>query len=153
MSDYHRKSNRGNDRNRYREEKPQINVPPFQGDWVADRIVNDSVVYAEKLGGRLKNDGFTSSQFRNFYGELKRIQLKGIESNISSFHLLKPKLAYSAGRAKKNEARGAKLFKNEILTMIEAVKIDEEGYLKRFNNFCDMVEAVLAYHKAAGGRD
>ena len=35
----------------------------------------------------------------------------------------------------------------------EAVKARTPKDEERFKNFCDFIEAILAYHKAAGGRD
>jgi len=129
-------------------------VPAFQSDWIVTGIKKDAIEYAEKLGATLKEEGFTTSQIRNFYGELKRIQLKGIEDAKarSSFHLLHPKLAYAAKRAEKKPGRGANRFKDEILKAHSAVNIDNDDYKHRFSNFCDLCEAILAFHKANDGR-
>lgn len=140
----------GNNYRNQRDSKPPIKLPPFQVTWIQKGITKEAVDYTEKLGEKLADTRFTTSQFRNFYGELKRIQLKGIQSNISAFHLLKPKLAYAAKRAGKS---GAELFKKEIIIVMEAVEIDNEGFEARFNNFCDLIEAILAFHKAFGGKD
>lgn len=134
-------------------ERPAIQVPSFQADWIVSGIKEDAVTYAEKLGEKLVEERFTTSQIRNFYGELKRIQLNGIEKHKSSFHLLHPKLAYAAKRAEKTGGKGANTFKLEILKAHKAVGIDNEGFEKRFGNFCDLCEAILAFHKAHGGRD
>ena len=133
----------------------------FEESWIERGINGSAITYCEKLGlflakvkrkheikSKEKEEALTTSQFRNFYGELKRIQLKGFENEKSSFHLLRPKLAYAASRAK---TRGAEVFKQEILKAHKAVNIDESGAEKRFANFCDFTEAVLAYHKANNG--
>jgi CRISPR-associated protein Csm2 len=126
----------------------------FEASWIESGITNLAINYCEELGHFLakvrshKEEALTTSQFRNFYGELKRIQLKGIDEEKSSFHLLRPKLAYAAARAK---TKGAQVFKEEILKAHAAVKIDESGAAKRFANFCDFTEAILAYHKANNG--
>lgn len=136
-------------------EREQIQVPAFQSDWIVSGIKGNAITYAEKLGIKLVEERFTTSQIRNFYGELKRIQLKSItgDKQKSAFHLLHPKLAYAAKRAEKTGGRGATTFKNEILKAHQAVNIDQEGFDKRFENFCDLCEAILAFHKANGGRD
>lgn len=129
-------------------------VPAFQPDWIRSGINKAAVEYAEVLGRNLKENGFSSSQFRNFYGELKRIQLREIDSKgITSFHLLRPKLAYAATRASKRTDSGPHVFKREIMKLMDATDIDQEGFEQRFTNFCQLVEAILAYHKAYGGRD
>jgi len=137
------------------QDKKEIKVPVFQSDWIVTGIKQDAIEYAEKLGEKLVEERFTTSQIRNFYGELKRIQLKGIEDAKarSSFHLLHPKLAYAAKRAEKSGGRGATCFKDEILKAHKAVQIDSDDYKLRFSNFCDLCEAILAFHKASGGRD
>jgi len=131
----------------------------FQPSWIETGITDVAITYCENLGNFLAKvkretgykpaeESLTTSQFRNFYGELKRIQLKGIEEAKQAFHLLRPKLAYAASRAK---TKGAETFKEEILKAHAAVKIDDENAAKRFANFCDFTEAVLAYHKANNG--
>lgn len=131
----------------------------FQNSWIEKGITGEAITYCENLGNflakvkkengyRTQDESLTTSQFRNFYGELKRIQLKGIEEAKQAFHLLRPKLAYAASRAK---TKGAETFKEEILKAHAAVKIDDENAAKRFANFCDFTEAVLAYHKANNG--
>lgn len=134
-------------------DREQIQVPPFQADWIVSGIKESAVTYAEELGKKLVDERFTTSQIRNFYGELKRIQLNGIAKLKPSFHLLHPKLAYAAKRAEKTGGKGANTFKIEILKAHKAVGIDNEGFEKRFGNFCDLCEAILAFHKAHGGRD
>lgn len=136
-------------RHQYSGAKEQPTFPAFKRDWITNQIDSEAVKYAEELGTALKNTNFTTSQFRNFYGEIKRIQLKGIGKNISAFHLLRPKLAYSAKRA---NSTGASTFKREMDKAIEATQIDQPGYEKRFKNLCDMLEAILAYHKSVGGQ-
>lgn len=135
-----------------KDDRQKTKVPAFESGWISDSITDQTIEYAESLGLRLKEENFTSSQFRNFYGELKRIQLSGITKNKTSFLLLKPKLAYAAARSKKDSRKagsGASLFKKHIFKMIEQVKLEENEYERRFKNFCDLVEAVLAFHKAA----
>ncbi len=136
----------------YKDDRPKTKVPEFESGWISDSITDQTIEYAESLGLRLKEERFSSSQFRNFYGELKRIQLSGITKNKTSFLLLKPKMAYAAARSKKDNkgsGGGASLFKNHIFQMIDQVRLEEEEYERRFKNFCDLVEAVLAFHKAA----
>lgn len=136
-------------------DREPVKVPDFKPDWIETGIKEGAITYAENLGKRLVDERFTTSQIRNFYGELIRIKLNGIESakNIASFHLLHPKLAYAAKRAEKTGGRGATTFKDEILKAHKAVKIDQPDAKNRFSYFCDLCEAILAFHKAYGGRD
>ena len=68
------------------------------------------------------------------------------EIEKASFFLLRPKVAYAFGRDEKN--KGLKLFKLIFERVYLLVK-DQKTY----NNFCNLIEAILAYHKAYGGKD
>ena len=101
---------------------------------------------AEELGKRLSRD-VTTSQIRNVFGAVKTMEMdmdKG-KFNAHEFVLLKPKLAYAAARANN---QGARQLKNVLSWAIDEVGDDETKFV-RFVNF---FEAILAYHKAAGGR-
>jgi CRISPR-associated protein Csm2 len=134
-----------------REERPKTELEKFAPEWITTGIKAGAIKYAEALGRRLVEDRFTTSQIRNFYGELIRIKMKGIGEEKASFHLLYPKLAYAAKRAEKTGGYGAKTFKDEIMKAHTAVDIDSDGAEKRFSHFCDLCEAILAFHKAHGG--
>lgn len=125
-------------------------IKDFDATWIADKITTQGINYAEEFGRFLVDKGMTSSQIRNIYGEIKRIQLKGFESDKTAFLLLKPKMEYAAKRANKPATYK---FKDVMKLAHDAVRTDEKGDEKRFQNFCDFIEAVLAYHKAFGGRD
>lgn len=126
-------------------------VREFESKWITESLDNNAIKYANDLGQYLKGNGFSTSQIRNVFGEVKRIQLNGFEENYSSFLLLQPKLAYAAIRSDKGI--GARTFKDEINKAIRAVVGENsEKSVKRFNNFCQLFEAILAYHKAHGGK-
>jgi len=125
----------------------------FLANWISDRLTDESITFAEKFGKHLKDSGFTTSQIRNVFGEIKRIQMAGFTGKEAQtdFLLLKPKMAYAAKRAtdKDRPTQEADDFEKVMKKAHETVA----GDLGRFENFCDFIEAVLAYHKAAGGRD
>ncbi|MCS6804231.1 MAG: type III-A CRISPR-associated protein Csm2 [Acidobacteriota bacterium] len=98
---------------------------------------------AESLGPRLQRGNLTTNQIRNIYGTVKQMEMRGFDAN--EFVLLKPKLAYAAARANSN---GARELKDVLSWAIDEVGNDET----KFARFVDFFEAVLAYHKAAGGR-
>lgn len=140
-------------------ESPDIffNKYPFKKEWILTGADEDMVKYAEIMGEYMAPKGksvrekdsdkqcLTKSQFRNVFGELKRIQ-GDFSGHISSFYLLKPKVAYAEGR-KKN--CGITLFKKIFDTAWELVDRDE----RKFLNFCNLIESIIAYHKAYGGKD
>lgn len=98
---------------------------------------------AEGLGPRLKQGNLSTSQIRNVYGFVKQLELRGFDP--AQLMLLKPKLAYAAARA---ENEGARELRDVLSWAIDEVNEDPE----KFRRFVDFFEAVLAYHKAAGGR-
>lgn len=119
-------------------------VPAYNREWIINGATPDLVDFAEKVGEFMAKNGLTNSKIRNVYGEIKRIQMGEFEKEKSSFYLLKPKVAYALGRDEKNE--GLKLFKKIFDKCFEFVT-DQKSYL----NFCNLMEAILAYHKAYGG--
>ena len=111
---------------------------------------------AERLGKQLARN-LTTSQIRNIYGAVKKMQMKG-ELDTHKLLMLKPKLAYAA----KRHGRGVDMLKDALTQAIDFVErkqidLSEEEQSKKkqekFNRFVDFFEAILAYHKDAGGRD
>lgn len=127
---------------------------------ITDKVTRTTVTFAEQFGSFLGKDEkeinqrtgrpqiveskLTTSQLRKFFGEVKRQQMNGY--NETEFVLLKPKLAYAVGRADKNSK--IKYFYNVISNAIDIV-LDSANPEKAFNNFIQIFEAIVAYHKAA----
>lgn len=101
------------------------------------------VQMAKKLGPRLHHGGLTTSQIRNIYGTVKQMEMRGFDAN--EFVLLKPKLAYAAARANTQGARDLR----DVLSWAVKEVGDQDT---KFARFVDFFEAILAYHKEAGGR-
>lgn len=118
----------------------------YQRNWIVSEANKDLVKSAECAGKFMASNGLTNSKIRSIYGEIKRIQMGKFEEEKVSFYLLKPKMAYALGRDDKN--RGLKLFK-----MIFDKCFDDVTDQKSYQNFCYLIEAILAYHKAYGGKD
>jgi len=64
--------------------------------------------------------------------------------------MLKPKLDYQVARAKPVEVLRDVL--NAAIDQVNAAK-DEDERNRRFRVFIDLFEAILAYHRAKGGRN
>ena len=118
----------------------------FQKEWVLNGANPDLINYAEEAGKFMANNGLTNSKIRSIYGEIKRIQMGEFEKERSSFYLLRPKMAYALGRDERNE--GLKLFKL-VFDLSSTYVTDQKSY----QNFCNFIEAILAYHKSYGGKD
>ncbi len=133
---------------RYGQREPR-QTPSLVSDQELEQIIiegdaNTLVKVAERLGKDFAND-LSTSQIRNVFGEVKRLQMRK-EFDVYAARellLLKPKLAYQAGR------HGGKV---KDLEQILSKAIDRVTDPKHFENFADFFEAILAYHKAHGGK-
>ena len=120
---------------------------------------NLDIIKAEALIEEAKNKGkafaekeIKTNQIRNFFGAvvlIKNDMLSMNEFNFSMIEpklvLLKPKLAYAAGRQKKVES-----FKTFMDDAIDAV-LKANDKEKAVKNFFNLIESVVAYHKYYGG--
>jgi len=97
--------------------------------------------YADELAKRFYNEKLSTSQIRNILDEVQRMPERDFDEN--RLHLLRPKLAYAAGRHKK--IQGVLGFQKLIDKAIQMT--GKENY-KNFRNF---VEAIVAYHRYHGG--
>ncbi len=93
------------------------------------------------------NNKVTTSQIRNIFGTVKKLEMKSNENPIPELVLLKPKLAYVVGR--NDKVKGLVCLRDVLSTAIDLVVENKD---KRFKNFCKFFEAILAYHKAGGGK-
>jgi len=127
--------------------------PPFRGpnwqaefndQWITKGIDRSCIDYADRFGKYLKNNDLTTSQIRNVFGELKRIQMKGFQKEESAFLLLKPKMAYAV---KRHGKMGLEALKQVFDKAYACVHSDKE-----FQNLVNFMEAILAFHKSYGGK-
>lgn len=130
---------------------------PNVQSWIMQGIGKDTVDFAEEFGEYLVR-GLSTSQIRNVFGEVKRIQMKGEanEAFVTDVLLLKPKLAYAKARASGATQRERAEAIAEVLTAgidgIFSEGMTSENKFKRFENFAAFFEAILAYHRANGGK-
>jgi CRISPR-associated protein Csm2 len=120
----------------------------IQGDKPEDAQV--LVKWAQDLGHALKDKGLTTSQIRNIYGIVRQLEAqwpKGTPSPEAARELilLKPKLAYQAARQPR---KGVEELADVLGRAIDLVGTDR-GH---FGRFVDFFEAILAYHREAGGK-
>lgn len=135
-----------------------------------DSVTIEAVEFAERFGKYLakpdkfketdQNSGKTkdiqvkplnTNQLRKFFGDVKRQQLRGYEE--SSFILLKPKLAYAVGRSKEKSTYNkiqdlAPVLSKAIDVVVSCASKENQ---KPFENFIDIFEAIVAYHKEETG--
>ncbi len=138
------KKDTGNDKDFKEIESKIKNLQKFEN------MDEDSLVkHTNKLGELLKENKVSSSQIRKIFREVKKLQFETKSpSSKSGFNpgrvkLLKPKIAYLAGREPK-----LKGFKRVMDAAID--KVHDIGDFGRLTEF---MEAVMAYHKCHEGPD
>ncbi len=130
-------------------------IKQFPKTAITDKLTPETVQLAKENGRYLGTDGeardprtgemckkgkLTTNQLRRFFGEVKRQEMQGYDE--TQFILLKPKLAYAVGRDKENT-------KIDEFYQLMSPLIDAVTDQKSFENFIQVFEAVVAFHKAA----
>lgn len=128
-------------------------IPNDLADFSANAI-ND---LAEKSCKEVFSRNIKTNQIRNFFSHINTIQMSykkarneynsGIERDLI---LLKPKLAYAAGRQNRNQQESYKQFTGLLSKAIDSVVSSKEQKIALCNFFA-LVEAIVAYHKFYGG--
>lgn len=129
----------------------------FKPSWITDQLDGVAIDFAQRFGehlcdlqnGRLGRMALTTSQIRNFFGEVKRIQAKGYDKERSSFLLIRPKLAYAEARVLQKSGKSRITDFREVIERAHAA-VQQPTH---FQNFVDFLEATLAFHKFYGGKD
>ncbi|HPN38555.1 MAG TPA: type III-A CRISPR-associated protein Csm2 [Melioribacteraceae bacterium] len=129
--------------------------------WVTKGIDPELILWSEGFAMDLVRCGLKTNQIRNVFGEVKRIQLTAndfltnegkIQNKFDekSILLLIPKLAYVA---KKSKVTIANDLKAVLTSGLNAVITGNNTETKKayFENFVNVLESILAYHKAHGG--
>lgn len=123
-------------------------LPKDLKDLSAENIVK----LGEELGKRFAREKkITTSQIRNVFSDIKRIHFewKARENKdklLGELTLLKPKLAYTAGRHS-NVRELKKVLEKAIDGVVNSQNSEKAG-----ENFFNLVEAIVAYHKYYGGK-
>ena len=149
-------------RNRQRQPGNQLRIPEqdlriiIQGNDIESAA--KTVEWAEKLGGDLAYKKLTTSQIRTIFGQVRQIEMNWPLNDVASprataarrdLLLLKPKLAY---QAKREAERGKRALDDLVQNLTPAIDLVGDSR-ENFQRFVDFFEAILAYHKAAGGKD
>lgn len=109
-------------------------------------ITKETISWSEEMGVYLVEEGLTTSSFRKFFGEMRRIQNLKDSRKKEDILLLKAKLAYDAAR---KGDQGMKSFYLKLKDALETCGEQPDS----FDRFVKIVEAVVAFHKFNGGRD
>lgn len=126
------------------------------GDGNAQELVTQAEVLGGALGQRNGPHNLTTNQIRAIFGTVRQVQMSWDSSSQADRQLvlLKPKLRYRAAR---DRSKGLNLLADVLSESIDLVlaepKDDNAPDKKaRFGYFVDFFEAILAYHKVAGGK-
>jgi len=119
----------------------------------ADPTGAQLVELARQTADRLVKNNLTRAQIRNIFTEVRKIEALW-DADLSSarrrLNMLKPKLDYQTSRSE--PVRG---LRDVLIKAIEEVESapDEAECTRRFSRFMDLFEAILAYHRALGGKN
>jgi len=135
----------------------------FKKEWINDKIDDSGIEYLENFGLFLcdkisKDDrftgynGVTTSQLRNIFSEVKRIELKMDEFNdwTTDVLMLRPKIAYTTARTMQR-SKGSRM--KELREILEIALAQVSSDKEKFKNFSKLFEGIIAYHKVFGGKD
>lgn len=108
---------------------------------------------AENAGGLLQRNGLTTNQIRAIFGTVRQLEMNWGGDSAYKLQLLKPKMFYRASR-EGTKGRGLQALAeilSEAIDLVLAENQTDPDHRQRFNRFVDFFEAILAYHKVAGG--
>ena len=115
---------------------------------------------AESIGQHLAKS-VTTSQIRNIFGTVRTIEqdVKTLEDDQPlpiqvqrDLQMLRPKLAYQYGRVQGREDDPQKAAMGALTGILSEAIALVGSDVRRFRNFMDFFEAILAYHRRYGGR-
>jgi len=118
-----------------------------------DQYGNELVLFARQTAQTLVRNKLTRSQIRNIFTEVRKIESSWNthkEDAMRRLNMLKPKMAYQSERTPSVKEL-EKVLSQAIDQVSEAKESPERD--RRFRVFMDLFEAILAYHRAEGGRN
>lgn len=125
-------------------------IPALEALMKRDESGADLVTFAHQTAQTLVKNNLTRSQIRSIFTEVRQIEaLWGRPEAVRRLNMLKPKLAYQAARS--NAVTHLRDVLSEAID--EVVKAPADQRDERFRRFMDLFEAILAYHRAEGGKN
>ncbi len=124
--------------------------PKVQSLMSADESGAELVTFAQQTAGTLVTQNLTRSQIRTIFTEVRQIEATwGKPGTVRRLSMLKPKLAYQAARS--NSVNHLRDVLSDAID--EVIKAPADKQKERFDRFVELFEAILAYHRAKGGRN
>lgn len=118
----------------------------------ADANGAELVSFAQQTASQLVTANLTRSQIRGIFTEVRKIEAMWDahpQDAMRRLNMLKPKLDYQTARS-----QSVQRLKEVLTQAIDEVNkdVEEKERSRRFRVFMDLFEAILAYHRAQGGR-
>jgi CRISPR-associated protein Csm2 len=122
--------------------------------------IQTMIEVAESIGRHLAKS-VTTSQIRNIFGTVRTIEqdVKTLEDDQPlpirvqrDLQMLRPKLAYQYGRVQGRDDDPQKAAMGALTGILSEAIALVGSDVRRFRNFMDFFEAILAYHRRYGGR-
>lgn len=107
---------------------------------------------ADEIGKQIKNGGVSVSQIRNFFGELRRVQLELARQDGDQLQEKEYRQLMRLGTLLRYQAARHQVLKPLTETIFMAIQSVGQDR-KAFENFVDFVEAIVAYHRYYGGKN
>ncbi len=131
------------------------------GKYLSEDLKNAKIVIKGKE--KKRDESISTSQIRQIFAKMKAVEARGgfverraegvFENSRTSIELLmlKPLMAYA--RSRHRTVGMLRLVERLNWAIDEVLKADNVKLKQqRFKNFCKLFEAILAYHRAYGGR-
>ncbi|NSW52342.1 MAG: type III-A CRISPR-associated protein Csm2 [Anaerolineae bacterium] len=120
---------------------------------MADESGKELVQFAEQTADKLVKDNLRATQIRNIFTEVRQIGALWKQDNARAMRrlqMLKPKMAYQTARQR--QVGGLRDVLSDAIDEVEKRPAGPEREAA-FQRFLDLFEAILAYHKALGGKN
>lgn len=109
------------------------------------------VAFAHQTAKKLVTQNLTRSQIRSIFTEVRQIESLWPKAEaMRRLNMLKPKLAYQTARSSSVDYL-KQVLSDAIDEVVKAPAGDTRN--ERFQRFMDLFEAILAYHRAEGGKN
>lgn len=123
----------------------------FLADMVKNEVDEKFIDAAEQFGKYLVRQKLNTTQIRKIFGQVKKIEhLEDPKKFLPQLLMLLPIMAYTVER--NHQVQPLREVLEPAIKAVNDAKDDPEEAKKRFRLFCRGFEAIIAYHRAAGGR-
>jgi CRISPR-associated protein Csm2 len=119
----------------------------------ADESGSELVEFAKLTADQLVKADLKRTQIRNIFTEARKIEALWDTNQLDArrrLNMLKPKLDYQVDRHR--QVKGLRDVLTPAIDEVDGAP-DTDERNRRFQRFMDLFEAILAYHRAFGGRN